>query len=276
MTVHMKKPLAVVAHDASAAAHPGSARSTTNAATAPTTTPRNPSAVAGNRNRTGIPAHAGANRGNGADGHGAIASTATVANKTGKTMMTVSQLAMLTVVAVASLRSLPAMADYGLASILLYLIPAVVFLVPTALVAAELATGWKGGVYVWVREAFGNRIGFLAIWLQWIQNVVWYPIQIAFIAVSLSYVFGMGGLGNNGVYVAAVIIVLYWASTMVALRGGNLFAKVGSISGLIGTLFPALLLIVFGIIGWRSVSQCRPPCTHPRCFRRGRASRRLC
>ena len=86
-------------------------------------------------------------------------------------MMTVSQLAMLTVVAVASLRSLPAMADYGLASILLYLIPAVVFLVPTALVAAELATGWKGGVYVWVREAFGNRIGFLAIWLQWIQNV---------------------------------------------------------------------------------------------------------
>lgn len=71
----------------------------------------------------------------------------------------------------------------------------------------------------------GNRIGFLAIWLQWIQNVVWYPIQIAFIAVSLSYVFGMGGLGNNGVYVAAVIIVLYWASTMVALRGGNLFAQ---------------------------------------------------
>ena len=51
-------------------------------------------------------------------------------------MMTVSQLAMLTVVAVASLRSLPAMADYGLASILLYLIPAVVFLVPTAPVAA--------------------------------------------------------------------------------------------------------------------------------------------
>lgn len=254
MTVHMKKPLAVVAHDASAAAHPGSARSTTNAATAPTTTPRNPSAVAGNRNRTGIPAHAGANRGNDADGHGAIASTATVANKTGKTMMTVSQLAMLTVVAVASLRSLPAMADYGLASILLYLIPAVVFLVPTALVAAELATGWKGGVYVWVREAFGNRIGFLAIWLQWIQNVVWYPIQIAFIAVSLSYVFGMGGLGNNGVYVAAVIIVLYWASTMVALRGGNLFAKVGSISGLIGTLFPALLLIVFGII-WLAIGK---------------------
>lgn len=145
--------------------------------------------------------------------------------------MSIGQLAILTVVAVASLRSLPAMADYGLASVLLYLIPAVFFLVPTALVSAELATGWKGGVYVWVREAFGNRAGFVAIWLQWIQNVVWYPIQISFIAVSLSYVFGSGSLGNNGVYVAVVIIVLYWISTLVALRGGNLFAKVGSICG---------------------------------------------
>ena len=64
------------------------------------------------------------------------------------------------------------------------MIPAILFLVPTALVAAELATGWKGGVYVWVREAFGNRWGFQAIWLQWIQNVVWYPTQLAFIAAS--------------------------------------------------------------------------------------------
>ncbi|MDU0348625.1 amino acid permease [Actinomyces sp. MRS3W] len=162
--------------------------------------------------------------------------------------MSVFNLAMLTVVAVASLRSLPAMAGYGLASVLLYIIPALFFLVPTALVAAELATGWKGGVFVWVREAFGERWGFVAIWLQWVQNVVWYPTQIAFIAVSLSYVVGRDGLANNGVYVAAVIIVLYWVSTLITLAGGNLFARVGSWSGIIGTLFPALLLIIFGAI----------------------------
>ncbi|WP_202616256.1 amino acid permease [Actinomyces sp. 432] len=160
--------------------------------------------------------------------------------------MSVFNLAMLTVVAVASLRSLPAMAGYGLASIVLYLIPAVLFMVPTALVAAELATGWKGGVFIWVREAFGERWGFVAIWLQWVQNVVWYPTQIAFIAVSLSYVVGGGSLANNGVYVAAVIIVLYWVSTLITLAGGNLFAKVGSWSGIVGTLLPAALLISFG------------------------------
>lgn len=154
---------------------------------------------------------------------------------------------MLTLVTVASLRSLPAMAEYGLASVALFIIPAVLFLVPTALVAAELATGWKGGIYTWVREAFGNRWGFVAIWLQWIQNVVWYPMQLAFIAVCLTYVFGVN-IGNNGFYVAAVIIVFYWASTLLSLAGKGLFAKVGSWSGIVGTIFPAVLLIVLGAL----------------------------
>ena len=124
------------------------------------------------------------------------------------TYMSVAQLAMLTVVVVASLRSLPAMAIYGLGSVTLFIIPAIVFLVPTALVAAELATGWKGGVYTWVREGLGERLGFVAIWLQWIQNVVWYPTQIAFIAASLSFVIGDQGIASNGVYTAVGILVL--------------------------------------------------------------------
>lgn len=97
-----------------------------------------------------------------------------------------------------------------------------------------------------MREAFGERWGFVAIWLQWIQNVVWYPSQLAFIGVSLSYVAGGGKLSSNGVYTAAVIIIFYWISTGIALAGGNLFAKIGSWSGVFGTLLPAALLIVLG------------------------------
>ena len=173
---------------------------------------------------------------------------------TAKVFMSVSQLAILTVVAVASLRSLPAMAGYGLGSVTLFIIPAIFFLVPTALVAAELATGWKGGVFTWVRTAFGDKWGFQAIWLQWVQNVVWYPTQIAFIAASLAFVFLDPSIANSGLYTAIVIVVLYWGSTFITLKGGNLFAKVGSWSGLAGTIFPGLLLIVFGVI-WLSTGQ---------------------
>ncbi|MPT15722.1 MAG: amino acid permease [Microbacterium sp.] len=149
---------------------------------------------------------------------------------------------------VASLRSLPAMAIYGLGSVTLYIIPAILFLIPTALVAAELATGWKGGVYVWVREALGNRWGFTAVWLQWIQNVVWFPTQLAFVAGALAFVFLDPSLSSSGFFTAVVIIVFYWGSTLVTLRGGDLFAKLGSWGGILGTLFPAVLLIVFGAV----------------------------
>lgn len=160
----------------------------------------------------------------------------------------VGQLALLTLVVVASLRSLPAMAVFGLGSVTLYLIPAIFFLVPTALVAAELATGWKGGVYIWVREALGNRWGFTAVWLQWIQNVVWYPTQLSFIAAALAFVFFDPKLSDSGFFTAIVILVLYWGSTLITLRGGNLFAKLGSWGGILGTLLPAAMLVLFGAI----------------------------
>ncbi|MCH3967870.1 MAG: amino acid permease [Atopobiaceae bacterium] len=168
--------------------------------------------------------------------------------------MSVPQIAIMTTISVASLRSLPAMAENGLSSVIMYLVPAFLFLLPTALVAAELATTFKGGIYVWVREAFGERLGFVSIWLQWIQNVVWFPIQLAFIAAALAFMLGDDSLSNSGLYTGVIIIVVYWLATLVALKGGDLFAKLGSWGGLIGTLIPAGLLIVLGAV-WVATAQ---------------------
>ena len=49
---------------------------------------------------------------------------------------------------------------------LFYLLPALVFLLPTSLVSAELASGWEGGVYKWVSEGISKPMGFLAVWCQ--------------------------------------------------------------------------------------------------------------
>ena len=72
-------------------------------------------------------------------------------------------LAMMTTSSVASLRAAPTMAVYGLACVFLYVIPAIVFLIPTSLVSAELASGWKGGVYNWVSLGISKPMGFLAV-----------------------------------------------------------------------------------------------------------------
>jgi len=53
-----------------------------------------------------------------------------------------------------------------------------VFLIPTAMVAAELAAmspTSRAAYSAWVGEAYGARTGFLAIWLQWIESTIWYP-----------------------------------------------------------------------------------------------------
>ena len=100
-------------------------------------------------------------------------------------------LAIMNVTAVVSLRGLPAEAEYGITSAFYYLFAAIVFLIPTAFVAAELASMFQdkqGGVFRWVGEAFGKRAGFLAIWLQWIESTIWYPTVLTFGAVAFAFI----------------------------------------------------------------------------------------
>jgi glutamate:GABA antiporter len=80
-------------------------------------------------------------------------------------------LAMVTTSSVASLRAAPTMAVYGLACVFLCLLPAIVFLLPTSLVSAELASGWEGGIYNWVSEGISKPMGFLAVWCQFAMTI---------------------------------------------------------------------------------------------------------
>lgn len=153
----------------------------------------------------------------------------------------------MTVSAVASIRNTPSMAVYGLSCIFLYALPAIVFLLPTSLVAAELASGWDGGVYNWVSQGIGPRAGFVAIWTQFAMTLTYYPTLLAYVASTLAYVL-VPSLADNGVYTAAVIIIVYWVSTMVSMRGVGLVAKLSSSSMLLGTAIPGAALVILGII----------------------------
>jgi glutamate:GABA antiporter len=112
-------------------------------------------------------------------------------------------LALMTTSSVASLRPSPTMAMYGLAAVFLYLVPAVVFLLPTALVSAELASGWEGGVYNWVARGLSKPMGFLAVWCQFAMTIFYYPSLLGFVASTLAYVFNPD-LASNGLWTAAV------------------------------------------------------------------------
>ncbi len=156
-------------------------------------------------------------------------------------------LALMTTSSVASLRAAPTMAVYGLACVFLYLVPAIVFLLPTALVSAELASGWSGGVYRWVSEGLSKPLGFLAVWCQFAMTIFYYPSLLAFVASTISYVIDPA-LASNGLYTAIVIMVLYWTGVWVSSRGTKALAGLSSWGLIIGTLIPGTILVVLGMV----------------------------
>ncbi|MFB7589124.1 APC family permease [Streptomyces sp. NPDC056169] len=156
-------------------------------------------------------------------------------------------LAFMTTASVASLRPSPSMAIYGLAAIFLYLLPAIVFLLPTALVGAELASGWSGGIYRWVGEALGKPLGFLAVWCQFAMTIAYYPSLLAYVASTFAYVIDPS-LAENGLYVAIVIVVVYWSGVWISSRGTKAIAGLSSFGLIIGTLIPGVLLVVLGLV----------------------------
>jgi glutamate:GABA antiporter len=184
----------------------------------------------------------------GATGAPVAAPAVKAAPRVKPTLLTWTALALMTTGSVASLRSAPTMAVFGLASVFLYVVPAIVFLLPTSLVSAELASGWKGGVYNWVTEGLSAPMGLLAIWCQFAMTIFYYPSLLAYVGSTLAYIVDPG-LANNGVYTAAVIIVLFWASVALSSRGGmGLIAKLASRGTVIGTLIPGAILVAMGVV----------------------------
>lgn len=166
--------------------------------------------------------------------------------------LSIFTLAMINVAAVVSLRGLPAEAEYGLSSIFYYVFAAVCFLIPVSLVSAEMATGWpqKGGVFRWVGEAFSPSWGFMAIFVQWLQNSIWFPTVLTFAAVSIAF---MGpndnydiALSSNKLYTLFVVLGVYWAATFANFLGVKISGAISKWGTMLGTLIPGAIIIIMG------------------------------
>lgn len=166
-----------------------------------------------------------------------------------KKALSVFTLVMINVIAVDSLRTLPISASLGLSLVVYYIVAALIFFIPIALVSAELATAYPhtGGLYIWVREAFGRRAGFITIWLQWVYNVVWYPTILAFIASTFAYLIAPS-LATDKTYLLSVTIGLFWLFTLLNCFGMRVSSWVSIIGAIFGTILPMLGIITLGLI----------------------------
>lgn len=158
-------------------------------------------------------------------------------------------LVMLITGSIDSIRNLPAASLFGTNMIFFFILAAIVFLMPAALVSAELSSTWtkQGGIYHWVKLAFGEKLAFMAIWLQWINTMVWYPTILSFIAGTAAYLINPA-LAQDKAYLVAVILIVFWFLTWLNLKGVQVSAKFASRCAVIGMIIPMVLVIVLAFI----------------------------
>lgn len=156
-------------------------------------------------------------------------------------------LAMISISAILSLRGLPMMASVGLQSLFFYGLAALCFLIPSALVCAELATSLpkNGGVYTWTRTAFGDKVGFLAMWMEWINNVIAFPTTLSSIVATIAYI-GFPQLATNKLPLFILMMVIFWGCTFFNMLGIKTTSRLNILGALFGTILPGAFIIILG------------------------------
>lgn len=162
--------------------------------------------------------------------------------------LSLTSLVLLIVAAIDSIRNLPAAAIFGTPVLFFFFVLALIFLFPTALVAAELTATYseKGGIYHWVQIAFGEKTGMIAIWMQWINTMLWYPTILLFIASTAAYLFHPD-LAENKIYLCSIVLGVFWLLTFLNLFGIHFSSKINNYCVTLGTMIPLLFLIVLGL-----------------------------
>ena len=161
------------------------------------------------------------------------------------------------IAAVLGPRWIAAAAHNGTSSISLWILAAVGFFVPTAMVIVELTSRFpqEGGLYAWSKDAFGDFHGFVAGWTYWIYTIFYFPALLLASASMSAYVVGPSGaaLAQNRMFLLVGSFVLLFVAVGMNLVGLNIGKWLQNAGG-VSTYLPLLILAAIAVILLRSHS----------------------
>ena len=167
---------------------------------------------------------------------------------TGK--MGLSSLTLFSVCAVLVVDGLTASASIGPSSITWWLITLVLFVIPYGLISSELGTTYpgEGGIYDWVKRAFGFKWAVRTTWFYWANVGLWMPAVYIMFAGMFAEMF----YPDMGLWTQIVIcIVLTWLSIWIC----NISVDAGVWVTNLGALFKVVVIAVLGVGGFWYASQ---------------------
>jgi amino acid transporter len=155
------------------------------------------------------------------------------------------------IAAVLGPRWIAAAGHNGTSSISLWVLAAVFFFVPGALVINELSSRFpeEGGIYAWARDAFGPFHGFIAGWTYWIYTVFYFPgLLLASASMAAYAVPGRGAeLADNRPFLLWVSLAMLLAAVALNIIGLNIGKWLQNAGG-IGTYLPLLILASVAVL----------------------------
>ncbi len=157
-------------------------------------------------------------------------------------------LVLFSVCAILTIDTLASAASMGVAWFSWWAITMVLFFVPYGLITAELGAAWpgEGGVYVWVREAFGARTGSMVAWLYWITNAYWIPSVYLIFAGTFEEIF----LHRRSTWQEAGIAI---ALTWLTVGLGVVRLEVSKWVPNLGAVVKVTIFLALGFLGVSSV-----------------------
>jgi amino acid transporter len=163
-------------------------------------------------------------------------------------VMRLRDVVLFNITAIVGLRWLTtAASQFGLASLLLWVLAMLVFFLPSAVAVRELADiePAAGGIYRWVRRAFGPLQGFVAGWGYWVNNLFYFPSLLVATAAIAAYAGGprFVHLGDNNVFIGALSLAGLWIAVGMNLVGLRVGKRLQNLGGY-GTWLPAGIFVL--------------------------------
>ena len=166
-------------------------------------------------------------------------------------------LVMMNVTIIGSVANDVQQAYYGLSSVTLFIIGALVFFLPTGLVAAELASGWgqRGGIFRWVGEALGPGLAFTCLLILWFQTSINFGMGVASASATIGFytpdwdwAVQFMNHPENQFFIILAWLAYYWGLTFLATKGVKAFARLTKYGVIIGTFIPLAFIVIFTVV----------------------------
>jgi glutamate:GABA antiporter len=150
--------------------------------------------------------------------------------------------------AIVSLRWVAAAAHAGPGSFVLWVIAALFFFLPSAMVVGSLARRFpeEGGLYVWTKRAFGDQHAFLCGWFYFISTVLYLPSLLLAGVGMTAYAFGGSGarFAENRTFALPVTLAVLWAAFGLNFFGMKVAKWISALGGSSTFVIGALLLLL--------------------------------